>query len=182
MPTPDRTSLAEIVEAGRDILESAGAAGLTMQAVAVRVGVRAPSLYKRVRSRDDLLALITAATVRDLGTRLAAAGSTGDPRQDVALLIRAFRAYAHERPIGYGLIFGPVQPGTDYLGPAVEPVLRVAAALAGPEHALEAARTLTAWAHGFVTMELAGAFNLGGDVEAAFTFGVDRLIDALADH
>ena len=42
MPTPDRTSLSEIVEAGRDLLEEAGPAGVTMQNVAARVGVRAP--------------------------------------------------------------------------------------------------------------------------------------------
>ena len=30
MPTPERTSLAAIVDAGRDILETAGPAGLTM--------------------------------------------------------------------------------------------------------------------------------------------------------
>ena len=35
------------------------------------------------------------------------------------------------------------------------------------------------WAHGFVSMELAGAFRLGGDVDAAFDFGIDRLTDAL---
>ena len=38
MPTPDRTSLDEIVDAARDILEHDGLAGLTMQAVAQRVG------------------------------------------------------------------------------------------------------------------------------------------------
>ena len=61
MPTPDRTSLADIVAAARQILESEGLAGLTMQAVAQRVGVRAPSLYKRVRNRDDLIRLVTEA-------------------------------------------------------------------------------------------------------------------------
>ena len=54
MPTPERTSYAEIVAAGRDILEESGPTGLTMQSVAQRVGVRAPSLYKRVRDRDAL--------------------------------------------------------------------------------------------------------------------------------
>ena len=42
-----------------------------------------------------------------------------------------------------------------------------------------AARTVTAWAHGFVTMELAGAFRLGGDVDRAFAYGVDHLAGAL---
>lgn len=52
--------------------------------------------------------------------------------------------------------------------------------MGGPEHALERARLFVAWAHGFVSMELAGAFRLGGDVDAAFEYGIDRLADALA--
>ena len=51
MPTPSRTSTAEIVAAGRAILEAEGFEGLTMQRVAAAVGVRAPSLYKRVDGR-----------------------------------------------------------------------------------------------------------------------------------
>lgn len=51
--------------------------------------------------------------------------------------------------------------------------------LGGPEQALESARLVVAWAHGFVSLELAGAFRLGGDVDAAFDFGIDRLTDAL---
>ncbi|MGC4813007.1 TetR/AcrR family transcriptional regulator [Micromonospora sp. DT228] len=184
MPTPDRTSLDAIVHAGREILEAAGIAGLTMQAVADRVGVRAPSLYKRVRNRDDLVRLITDATVRDLGERLAAIGAGTDPRRELAELARAFRAFAHARPRGYQLIFAPrpdpAGPSMEALTHAVEPVLRVTAKLAGDHHALDAARTLTAWANGFVSMEMAGAFNLGGDVDQAYEFGIARLADALA--
>ncbi|MFF0153408.1 TetR/AcrR family transcriptional regulator [Micromonospora sp. NPDC005203] len=183
MPTPDRTSVDAIVRAGQDILESAGIAGLTMQAVADRVGVRAPSLYKRVRNRDDLVRLITEATIRDLGERLAVIVAGSDPRRELAELARAFRAFAHARPRGYQLIFAP---RSDLAGPsivlthAVEPVLRVTANLAGEDHALDAARTLTAWANGFVSMELAGAFKLGGDVDQAYEYGIARLADALA--
>ncbi len=49
MPTPERTSLAEIVTQAARLLESGGPAAVTMQAVAAAVGVKAPSLYKRVR-------------------------------------------------------------------------------------------------------------------------------------
>ena len=58
-------------------------------------------------------------------------------------------------------------------------LFRFAGTRAGTDHALEAARTLTAWAAGFVTMELNGGFNLGGDVERAWEFGVTRIIEAI---
>jgi AcrR family transcriptional regulator len=184
MPTPDRTSLDDIIRAGRDILESEGLSRLTMQAVADRVGVRAPSLYKRVRSRDDLVGLIAEATVHDLGERLHAVAGSADARRDLGELARAFRAFAHAHPAGYHLIFAPgpdvTRPDLDSLARASAPVLRVAADLAGKEHALEAARTLTAWANGFISMELAGAFNLGGDIDRAYEFGIERLADALS--
>src|SRR5258705_874669 len=82
MPTPDRTSVEDIIRAGRDILESDGLGRLTMQAVADRVGVRAPSLYKRVKSRDDLIRLIAQATLQDLSERLHAVAGSPDARQD----------------------------------------------------------------------------------------------------
>ena len=58
-------------------------------------------------------------------------------------------------------------------------MLTATAALAGPEQALEAARMVTAWAHGFVSMELADAFRMGGDVDQAFEYGIAFLADAL---
>jgi hypothetical protein len=39
---------------------------------------------------------------------------------------------------------------------------------------------VVAWIHGFVSMELAGAFRLGGDVQVAFDYGLERIIAAVA--
>jgi hypothetical protein len=61
-------------------------------------------------------------------------------------------------------------------------LLEVTARLVGPERALEAARLVTAFAHGFVSMEITGAFRLGGDVDQAFRYGVGVLVDALTDQ
>jgi AcrR family transcriptional regulator len=191
MPTPERTSLEAIVAAGRDLLESEGLDGLTMQSVAQRVGVRAPSLYKRVRNRDELVALIADATLRELGARIQRAadepagepsGATGaDPRAALHRLARAARDFAHERPAGFRLIFAPgaeLRLDADALAIASAPALRVAAEFVGADEALDAARTLTAWMNGFVSMELAGAFRLDGDIDQAFDYGVERLADA----
>ncbi|WP_031524547.1 TetR/AcrR family transcriptional regulator [Streptomyces sp. NRRL F-5123] len=176
MPTPDRTSLDAIVAAARDILEAQGLDRLTMQAVAERVGVRAPSLYKRVRNRDALVRLVTEATLADLERALQAVPPAADPRDTLAELLRAFRAFAHARPAAYRLVFAdtprPARPDVALLARAAAPVLQVTEVLAGPEHALEAARTVTAWAHGFISMELADAFNLGGDVDSSYVYGM----------
>lgn len=175
MPAPGRTTLADIVDAGRELLEAGGPPGLTMQAVAARVGVRAPSLYKRVRDRDALLQLVATATADDLADRVEAADDT------VAGLARTFRAFAHDRPEGFRLLLsaGPVADPAS-LTRASAPVLRVAGGLAGPDHTLEAARLVTAWVTGFVTMELAGAFRFEGDLDRAFEFGLERLTAALS--
>jgi len=178
MPTPPRTSVAEIIAAGRDILEADGLPGLTMQAVAARVGVRAPSLYKHVKDRDSLVGLVADDTVRDLRERL--------ERTDAGLaeFAHEFRAFAKEAPQAYQLIFalGPdaSRPNSEVMAQNSEPILRAARALVGEDDALEAARTITAWASGFVGMELAGAFQLGGDVDRAFDYGIEALTRGLS--
>jgi AcrR family transcriptional regulator len=168
MPTPERTSYAEIVATGRDILEESGPAGLTMQRVAEKVGVRAPSLYKRVRDRDALVEAVATATVEDLTRRLEASD------RSLEALVRTYRGLAHERPEGFRLIFAAVAPQqlVDHAGLII---VDSAAGVAGDEHALDAARLVTAWATGFIYMELAGAFRLGGDVDAAFEYGLAAL-------
>jgi AcrR family transcriptional regulator len=177
MPTPDRTSLDAIVLATRDLLEKDGLAGLTMQAVAHRVGVRAPSLYKRVQSRDKLIQLVAEASLIELAGRLNSA-------PNLLQLASRFREFGHERPAAFQLVMMPgagIPVARPEFGVAVSAaILRLAGTLAGADHALEAARTLTAWAAGFISMELNGGFKLGGDVERAWEFGVARIVEAIA--
>jgi AcrR family transcriptional regulator len=184
VPTPSRTSVDEIVRAGRSILEADGIDGLTMQRVAATVGVRAPSLYKRVRGRADLIRLIGNDIARELADSLDAAATSGDPRADLRALANAFRAFARTHPKAYGLMFGQLpeeaRADPELNARASGALLRTASALAGPDHALEAARTVVAWANGFVSMELSGAFRLGGDVDRAFAFGIDRLTNSIS--
>ena len=167
MPTPDRTSLDEIVAAARELLESNE---LTMQAVADRVGVQAPSLYKRVRSRDELVRLVAEATLTELSLI----------EGDIYAVASAFRAFAHQRPAAFRLVMSQSGASLDLVVASSAPILRAAGELA-PRHPLEAARTFTAWANGFIGMELAGAFTLGGSVDDAWRYGLDRLVAAIKE-
>lgn len=155
-----------------------------MQGVARAVGVRAPSLYKHVDSRGALIKLITESVVGDLGRVLEGSVNGEDPGQDLHALARAFRAFARRHPESYRLIFAPMPeksvPDTEVLMAGSDAVLRTAEALAGNENALEAARLVTAWIYGFMTMELAGVFRIEGDLDEAFEFAVSRLSTALS--
>ncbi|TQJ30453.1 TetR/AcrR family transcriptional regulator [Microbacterium sp. SLBN-146] len=172
MPTPERTSLGEIVDAAGRLLESGGVAAVTMQAVAQAVGVKAPSLYKRVRDRETLLGLVGGAAAADLTRRL------GEASGRLADLLLAFRRFGRERPESFRLLFTTLVDA-EQLAATSAPVLRATAAAVGPDHALDAARLLTAWATGFVTMELAGAFRLGGDLDDAYAYGIAHLVGSL---
>jgi AcrR family transcriptional regulator len=143
-----------------------------MQSVADRVGVRAPSLYKRVRDRDALLAYVSRATVEELGERLDASDGT------LPALGDAYRSFAKEHPEGFRLMFSAYSP-VEALRRTSAPIIRAAGELVGEADALDAARLVTAWATGFINMELAGDFRLGGDVDRAWVYGLDRLIAGL---
>jgi AcrR family transcriptional regulator len=173
VPTPERTSLEGIVDAARMLLEAGGPGAVTMQAVADAVGVKSPSLYKRVRDRDALLRLVVSGSAADLAARLA-------PLSDLAELVRTYRAFARERPEAFRMLYTVIADPAD-LELISAPVLAAARGAVGEPHALDAARLLTAWATGFLTMELSGAFRLGGDLDDAFEYGLARIVASLDD-
>ncbi|HEV2347870.1 MAG TPA: TetR/AcrR family transcriptional regulator [Actinocrinis sp.] len=181
MPAHAQTSTAAIVAAGRRLLEEHGADALTMRDVADTVGVRTPSLYKRVRSRSDLFRLIVEDVAGELNAAIDAAANSGDPAADLRATARAYRSFARANPIAHTLLFVPqaATGGTALPERTTATLLRLVTELAGPHNALPAARTVVAWAYGFITMELAGAFQLTGDIEQAWDFGLDHVLNAI---
>jgi AcrR family transcriptional regulator len=183
LPARAQTSTAAIVAAGRRLLEERGPDALTMREVADAVGVRTPSLYKRVRDRSDLVRLILEDVTDELTATADAAADSADPAAALRAILAAYREFAHANPVAYTLMYTP--PATSTPGATARSerstatLLRLITELAGPEHALPAARTIVAWANGFITMELAGAFRLGGDLERAWDFGMGRVLDAV---
>jgi TetR/AcrR family transcriptional regulator, tetracycline repressor protein len=60
MPHPKRTDLRAIVAAAIEVLDDRGLEGLSMHAIAARVGVRQPALYHHVGDKSELLAAVAA--------------------------------------------------------------------------------------------------------------------------
>jgi AcrR family transcriptional regulator len=194
-PTPARTSRTAIVEAARALLEEEGFDGVTMAAVAERVGVRPPSLYKHVRDRAALLDAIAQDAIEELGRVMEGAlegrpgnapgESPGDaPGERLLRVGEAFRALARRSPRSVALIFAGLgaefQPSVESAAAAARPLFSLAAELAGADRALPAARVLTAFAYGFSAMENGRAFRFGGDVDEAFRAGLEALARGLS--
>lgn len=182
-PAPARTSNEAIVAAARRILETDGLESVSMRAVADAVGVRGPSLYKRVPDRAALLRVVADGVIRDLERTMSLSLATGDPRADLHAALHAYRGFVRSNPSGYRLLFADLPatavPDPERIAALGGPIVAAMAALVGEEHSLLAARTIVAWAHGFVTMELAGAFRLEGDLDAAYAFGIAALLDGV---
>lgn len=103
MPAPSRIHRDQVVAAARVLLER-GDSALTMQAVAREVGVRAPSLYKHVRDRDDLVGLIRDATIVDLTEGMLEIDAPSASDRIIAYA-RHVRAFVARWPLGSQLLF-----------------------------------------------------------------------------
>src|SRR3954447_3849822 len=148
---------AQIVAAGRRLLEDEGPEALSMRNVAAEIGIRAPSLYEHVADKRALESAIIAAGLQEQGVALTealAADPDGDPLTVVA---QTWRAWAHQHPHVYRLIY-------------VRDLDRSDAAVAQGELAAGAplrqicggdvvtARVIWAFAHGMVNLELIDRF------------------------
>jgi AcrR family transcriptional regulator len=181
MPAPARTSNDRILAAARAILEEDGLDAVTMQAVAARVGVRAPSLYKRVADRAALIKSIADAVTEELRRTLEPdVAADAEPSDQLRAIAHRYRAFVGANRHGYALLFAPLPrdmaPEPSALAAVGRPIVETMTGLTGGSGGLEAARTMVAWAHGFLAMEQAGGFRLGGDVDAAYAAGIETIL------
>ena len=169
-----------VAEEAAVVADDVGLDRLTLAAVAERLGVRLPSLYKHIDSLDGLRRDVAVRATRELGDAVieAAVGRSGDDA--LRALARAYRDYSRRHPGRYAAtVRAPSRDDPEHTA-AADAVLRVVlAVLAGygleGDDAIDGARALRAGLHGFVTLEAAGGFGLPQDVDRSF----DRMVGAL---
>jgi AcrR family transcriptional regulator len=167
----------EAVAAARELLEREGPEGLTMRRLADQMGIRAPSLYKHVESKEELEALLIADVFREIGQvfhdAVARASGGGSRSEALAELGDAYRRWALAHPHLYRLVTGgplPRERLPDGLEAwAAEPVV---IAVGGDS---DRARAAWAFAHGMTILELDGRFPPDADLDAAWASGIRSL-------
>jgi AcrR family transcriptional regulator len=130
-----------------------------MRRLADRLGIRAPSIYKHVPDKATLESELMADGLAEVGDALRDAGP------DLDAIARAYRDWALAHPHLYRLMTDRPLPRDMLPGGleqrAAEPLL---AALGSEDRA----RAAWAAAHGLASLELAGRFPPGADVDAAW--------------
>ncbi|MFE5329705.1 TetR/AcrR family transcriptional regulator [Embleya sp. NPDC056575] len=172
----------EIVAAARELLEREGPEAVSMRRIAERIGIKAPSLYKHFADKSAVESALIAQAMAELAEALeaaeaASAGSAGSAGsaaggsrlERITALTGAYRAYALAHPDLYRLMSG--QPLDRAALPsgleerAAAPLMRAM----GGDH--DAARAVWGFAHGMVSLELAGRFPPGADLSGAWARG-----------
>ena len=99
---------AEIKHHAWEQLATTGVSALSLNAIAKRMGMSGPALYRYFGSRDELLTELIRDAYRSLADTVRAAFDSG---ADVAGLAHAIRDWAREDPHRYFLIYGTPVPG-----------------------------------------------------------------------
>ena len=191
MPRAGLTPVVVVREAA-DLADEIGYDALTLTAVATRLNVAVPSLYKHVGSLDDLRRGVALVAVEELGTAIRAAideaearrassgpGRGGDERNsDIRAVATAYRRYALDHPGRYAATVRAAPAADRQLRAAGDAVVGTvlgvleATGLQGDD-LVHAARGLRAALHGFVDLETSGGFGLPQDVERSFEWMID---------
>ena len=151
-PTRERISVVAY-----ELLREKGMVGLSMRALADRLHLKAPSLYKHVADKEEIIADLQARGLQEFGVAISKAGKS---RRAKAL---AYRKWALENPNLYEITVS-IPLLRDRLPKGVEDgVTKMIIEITGRDH--EHARAVWALMHGLVDLEIAGRFPKDANLE-----------------
>ncbi len=187
MGTRTRLTKEAVVEAAARLLDEEGTGALSLNRLADRLEIRAPSLYNHVDGLPGLLTELAVLNARRLADRLSAAaiGKSGaELFMDVA---QAFRAHVKEYPGLYMSTLrssGKQEAPDERLMSEEERALKVGLAVVASlglrgEAAIHAVRAFRSIVHGFATLEVAGGFGLPEDCDESFRRLVRSLVTGM---
>lgn len=165
-----------VTRAGAALADETGFANLSMNSIAERLGVKAPSLYKHVDSLSSLIHRIAILATTELGdaVRDATQGRAGGDA--LAAAAHALRSFVEVHPGRYAATLG-ARPGCpdDPLHAALSRSLdSFSAVLRGyqldPAEEIHALRMLRSSLHGFASLKISDGFQMGTDVDDSFAW------------
>ena len=148
---------ARIFDEALSLVEERGLAYLSMRNLADRLHLKAPSLYKHIDNKNEIVAYIQSVGITRFAISLKKAGNTKKSK------VLAYRKWAIENRFLYEITFRyPLQRALLPKG-LEEEVTKYVIEIAGEDH--EHARAVWALLHGLVDLELVGRFPKDANLE-----------------
>ncbi len=169
-----------VAEAG-DLADEVGFDKLSISALAQRLGVKQPTLYKHVEGTAGLHREMAVSAKRELADvmRRSAVGRSG--REAMVAIATAYRRWASDHPGRYAATVRAAAPGdlmdeqAGYEALSVVTSVLEGFAISGDD-AIDVTRAFRAALHGFVSLEAAGGFGLSADIDRSFNRMVASLV------
>ena len=172
-----------VVAAGAAMADEVGIGAVSLSALANRLGVRPPALYKHVDNLADLQHRIAALAMTEFGDALREALQGRSGVDALTAMFTALRTYIAAHPGRYVATVGAEFRGEDdpLLVAGVRVINSVRAVLSGYgikaddlDHAI---RTLRCTIHGFAVLQAANGFQWNNDADESFAWMVS-FVDA----
>ncbi|MDA2807760.1 TetR-like C-terminal domain-containing protein [Nocardiopsis suaedae] len=177
-------SPAAVAEAAAAVADAEGLGALSLKAVAHRLGVASPSLYKHVAGLDGLRREVAMLAAREFGEVLGSAAMGRSGPDALRAVAAAYREFARTRPGRYAALnTAPPPEDTEVAAAFWRPVEVLAAVLRGfgiaERDLVDEIRAVRSSLHGFADLEATGGFGLPEDVDRSFDRMVERSIAGL---
>jgi AcrR family transcriptional regulator len=157
-----------VVEEAAQMADDVGLGQLTLAALAERLGVRQPSLYKHIDSMAGLQRSISVRAKVELGDVLARAAVGRSGADAIRSMSHAYRAWALRHPGRYQAAQVAPAPGDAEDEAASLAVVAICADVLAAydlhgDDAIDAIRAFRSALHGFVALEAGGGFGPAGE-------------------
>jgi AcrR family transcriptional regulator len=178
-----RHNLDTVADAALGIVDEHGSGGLTLSAVAERLGIRTPSLYAHVTSLAALTTHVTARIYADLARHLGSSAVGLSGGEAIRAFMREYRAFVTEWPNRYRML--PAQPADDPAfsepaGQLLDTLMRTLRGFGLPDAELvHAARRVRTCADGFCLLEVNRGFELDADLDESYEKIIDMVVASL---
>jgi AcrR family transcriptional regulator len=173
MPFPAKTTPEAILETALEMLDETGADALSMRALAERLGIKAPSLYRHYADRAALETALVARGSTQLRDQLEAIRASA-PETALRDAATVYVEFARDNPALYELMMRP-QASSGAPKDLWNTVLRLTSAISGRDDDTPAAVALWSFLHGYVSLQRRGAFGTSGP-RGALEIGIEALI------
>ena len=174
---------AEVVASGAALADEAGLGAVSLAALAGRLGVKAPALYKHVESIGDLQHRIATLAMTEFGDGLRDALQGRSGADAIGVLFKAFQSYIAAHPGRYAAATRAQLQGSDdpLLAATTRVVGSMRAALSSygipPDELDHAVRMLRCTVHGFAMLQSVNGFHWSNDPDESVAWMI-RFFDA----